>query len=107
MYRSKACLIAKAEPFDNEKAALVERLLVRMQGCRSSARMQIHHASRPKAKLAEITKLLPGAEHPTILPLAGINRSCRAPHGEPRKPFLGNDGGAQSARRKLNPRSAD
>lgn len=25
----------------------------------------------PKDKLAEITKLLPGAEHPTILPLTG------------------------------------
>ena len=39
VYRSKACLIAKNDPFDAEKEALVEKLL--------------------------------GAEHPTILPLAG------------------------------------
>ncbi len=71
VYRSKACLIAKAEPFDNEKAALVERLLVRMQGVARARECKYIMLHAPKAKLAEITKLLPGAEHPTILPLAG------------------------------------
>ena len=71
VYRSKACLIAKTEPFDNEKAALVERLLVRMQGVARARECKYIMLHAPKAKLAEITKLLPGAEHPTILPLAG------------------------------------
>ena len=59
MYRSKACLIAKAEPFDNEKAALVERLLVRMQGVARARECKYIMLHAPKAKLAEITKLLP------------------------------------------------
>lgn len=71
VYRSKACLIARADSMGEEKEALVKRLLVRMQGVGSAKESKYIMLHAPKAKLAEITKLLPGVEHPTILPLEG------------------------------------
>ncbi|MFR6359883.1 MAG: hypothetical protein ACLUNV_09880, partial [Sutterella wadsworthensis] len=56
----KACLIAKSEPLDADKEALVEKLLVRMQGRLKGPRMQVHQCCTPRtAKLAEVTALLP------------------------------------------------
>ncbi|WP_295479058.1 ATP phosphoribosyltransferase [uncultured Sutterella sp.] len=71
VYRSKACLIARADSMGEEKEALVKRLLVRMQGVGRAKESKYIMLHAPKAKLAEITKLLPGVEHPTILPLEG------------------------------------
>ncbi|WP_443743691.1 ATP phosphoribosyltransferase [Sutterella sp.] len=71
VYRSKACLIARADSMGEDKEALVKRLLVRMQGVGRAKECKYIMLHAPKAKLAEITKLLPGAEHPTILPLEG------------------------------------
>ena len=73
IYESKACLIARTGEFDAEKTALIERLLVRMQGVARARECKYIMLHAPKQKLAEITKLLPGAEHPTILPLAGTD----------------------------------
>ena len=71
IYRSKACLIARKDEMDAEKEDLVKRLLVRMQGVARARECKYIMLHAPKDKLAEITKLLPGAEHPTILPLTG------------------------------------
>ena len=60
-----------SEPLDADKEALVEKLLVRMQGVSRARECKYIMLHAPKAKLAEVTALLPGAEHPTILPLAG------------------------------------
>ncbi|OOF58971.1 ATP phosphoribosyltransferase [Rodentibacter myodis] len=70
IYRSKACLIQRAEPLSEEKQALVERLLTRIQGVQQAAESKYIMLHAPKEKLAEITALLPGVENPTILPLA-------------------------------------
>ncbi len=70
IYRSKACLIQRAEPLDPAKQALVEKLLTRIQGMQQAAESKYIMLHAPKDKLAEITALLPGVEHPTILPLA-------------------------------------
>ena len=70
-YYECVCLIAKSEPLDADKEALVEKLLVRMQGVSRARECKYIMLHAPKAKLAEVTALLPGAEHPTILPLAG------------------------------------
>ena len=56
---------------DAEKEDLVKRLLVRMQGVARARECKYIMLHAPKDKLAEITKLLPGAENPTILPLTG------------------------------------
>lgn len=71
VYRSKACLIARADSMGAEREELVKRLLVRMQGVSRAKECKYIMLHAPKSKLAEITKLLPGAEHPTILPLEG------------------------------------
>jgi ATP phosphoribosyltransferase len=70
IYRSKACLIQRDGEMPEEKQALIDRLMTRIQGvvqARESKYIMLH---APKDKLEEITALLPGAEHPTVLPLA-------------------------------------
>lgn len=70
IYRSKATLIQRAGTLSAEKQQLVDRLLTRMQGviqARESKYIMLH---APTDRLEEIIALLPGAEHPTVLPLA-------------------------------------
>ncbi|WP_386687316.1 ATP phosphoribosyltransferase [Lonepinella sp. MS14437] len=73
IYKSKACLIQRAEPLSDEKQALVEKLLTRIQGVQQAAESKYIMLHAPKNKLEEITALLPGVENPTILPLAHDN----------------------------------
>ncbi len=70
IYRSKACLIQRAEPLDGDKQQLVDKLLTRIQGVQQAAESKYIMLHAPKEKLEEITALLPGVENPTILPLA-------------------------------------
>ena len=70
IYRSKACLIQRAEPLDAEKQALVDRLLTRIQGVQQASESKYIMLHAPKDKLTQITALLPGVENPTILSLA-------------------------------------
>lgn len=71
IYRSKATLIQAAQELPADKQALVDKLMPRLQGmlqARESKYIMLH---APKDKLAEISALLPGAENPTIMDLAG------------------------------------
>ena len=70
IYRSKACLIQRAEPLNSDKQILVDRLLTRIQGVQQAAESKYIMLHAPKNRLEEITALLPGVENPTILPLA-------------------------------------
>lgn len=70
IYRSKACLIQRAEPLSTDKQILVDKLLTRIQGVQQAAESKYIMLHTPKDRLAEITALLPGVENPTILPLA-------------------------------------
>ncbi|QJC29872.1 ATP phosphoribosyltransferase [Enterobacteriaceae endosymbiont of Plateumaris sericea] len=73
IYASKACLIQRYGNIINIKQKLINKLLSRIQGvikARESKYIMLH---APNKKLKEIIALLPGAEHPTILPLAGEN----------------------------------
>jgi len=70
IYRSKACLIQRQSPLNADKQAIVERLISRIQGmiqARESKYIMLH---APKEQLDAIITLLPGAERPTIIPLA-------------------------------------
>lgn len=70
IFKSKACLIGKNEALSNENQALVDKLLLRINGllqARESKYIMLH---APKNKLKTITALLPGLEKATILPLA-------------------------------------
>lgn len=71
IYRSKACLIQRDGEMPEAKQQLIDRLMTRIQGviqARESKYIMLH---APSEKLDEIVALLPGAERPTILPLAG------------------------------------
>ncbi len=70
IYRSKATLIQADAELYPEKQKLVDRLLPRLEGmlqARESKYIMLH---APKDKLPEICALLPGAENPTVMPLA-------------------------------------
>ncbi|MFS3859843.1 ATP phosphoribosyltransferase [Proteus mirabilis] len=71
IYRSKACLIQRDGEMDATKQALIDRLMTRIQGviqARESKYIMLH---APSDCLEDVIALLPGAERPTILPLAG------------------------------------
>ncbi|MFZ7202441.1 ATP phosphoribosyltransferase [Avibacterium avium] len=70
IYRSTACLIQRKEPLSNEKQALVDKLLTRIQGVQQAGESKYIMLHAPKAHLERIIALLPGVENPTILPLA-------------------------------------
>ncbi len=68
--RSKAVLIQSTETLDDEKQALIERLLTRMQGVIQAKESKYIMLHAPTDRLEQIKLLLPGAEDPTVLPLA-------------------------------------
>ncbi len=68
---SEAVVIQTEKPLGDEKQALVDKILQRLDGVlqvRESKYIMLH---APKAALAEIRDLLPGSEAPTILQLDG------------------------------------
>lgn len=70
IYRSKAILIQRNGEISQDKQQLIDKLLCRIQGviqARESKYIMLH---APNERLEEIISLLPGAERPTILPLA-------------------------------------
>ncbi|AZI14770.1 ATP phosphoribosyltransferase [Avibacterium paragallinarum] len=70
IYRSTACLIQRQDPLSDEKQALVDKLLTRIQGIQQAGESKYIMLHAPKAQLETIISLLPGVENPTILPLA-------------------------------------
>ena len=73
IYRSQACLIQRAEPLVPEKQALVDKILTRIRGVQQASESKYIMLHAPRDRLAAITRLLPGVENPTILPLAGAD----------------------------------
>jgi len=71
--QSRASLIRTPVPIAPDKAEWMERLLMRIDGVQrvNGSKYIMLHA--PRAALPEIVKLLPGSEHPTILPLDGTD----------------------------------
>ncbi|OOF28651.1 MULTISPECIES: ATP phosphoribosyltransferase [Salinivibrio] len=70
IFRSKAVLIQREGRFSDEKTALIERLLTRMQGVIQAKESKYIMLHAPNDTLEQVVELLPGAEDPTILPLA-------------------------------------
>ena len=69
-YRSQAVLIQSQNELSDDKQQLLDKLLTRFSGviqARESKYIMLH---APKDNLEKIISLLPGAENPTILPLA-------------------------------------
>lgn len=73
VFVSKAVLIQKADALLPEKQALVTRLLPRIDGVLLAKESKYIMLHAPKNYLEQVKSLLPGAEDPTVLPLAGID----------------------------------
>lgn len=71
IFKSTAVLLRHARELPAVKAHTLEILLRRIDGVQKAAGTKYIMLHAPKAALAEIKKLLPGSENPTILPLAG------------------------------------
>ncbi|GGF81807.1 ATP phosphoribosyltransferase [Alteromonas lipolytica] len=72
IFRSKAVLIQRADgELSDEKLALINRLVPRIDGVIQAKESKYIMLHAPKAYLEQVKSLLPGAENPTVLPLAG------------------------------------
>jgi ATP phosphoribosyltransferase len=71
VFTSTAVLLRNAREIPAGKAHTLEILLRRLDGVQKAAGTKYIMLHAPKTALAEIKKLLPGSENPTILPLAG------------------------------------
>jgi ATP phosphoribosyltransferase len=71
IFESKAVLIQRSQPLSDDKQALINRLLPRIDGVMQAKESKYIMLHAPKAYLEQVKSLLPGAENPTVLPLAG------------------------------------
>src|ERR1700749_965720 len=69
---SHAVIIRTPLTLPPEKEEWVERLLMRIEGVQSVRESKYIMLHAPRSALAEIRKLLPGSESPTIIPLEGF-----------------------------------
>lgn len=68
---SEAVLITSGRTLGAEKQAILDKLMSRIDGVIKSSETKYIMMNAPKDKLDAITALLPGADAPTIMPLAG------------------------------------
>lgn len=68
---SEAVLIQSGRELSAAKAALLDKLMRRIDGVIKSAETKYIMLNAPKDKVTAITELLPGSDSPTIIPLAG------------------------------------
>jgi ATP phosphoribosyltransferase len=68
---SQAAIISTPVPVSPEKQEWIHRLTMRIDGVQQVKESKYIMLHAPRAKLAEIRKLLPGSESPTIMPLDG------------------------------------
>ena len=67
---SEAVLIRTLKPLDHSHAAKSNALLTRIEGVTATSESKYIVLNAPKSALSEITRILPGAESPTVVPLA-------------------------------------
>jgi ATP phosphoribosyltransferase len=69
---SQAAIISTPVPVSTEKQEWIHRLTMRIDGVQQVKESKYIMLHAPRDKLAEIRKLLPGSESPTIMPLDGV-----------------------------------
>ncbi len=83
VYESEAVLIRCAGPFAPAKQGILDALLKRLDGVLASRDAKYVMMNAPRSAVEAITRVLPGAEAPTVLELAGspdkvaIHAVCR------------------------------
>ncbi|WP_139215219.1 ATP phosphoribosyltransferase [Oceanisphaera psychrotolerans] len=71
IFRSKAVLIQSANTLPTAKQQIIDKLLPRIQGLQQARESKYIMLHAPKDRLEAVIDLLPGAERPTIMQLAG------------------------------------
>jgi ATP phosphoribosyltransferase len=71
IFESQAAIISTPVPVTAEKQEWIHRLSLRIDGVQQVKESKYIMLHAPRSKLAEIRKLLPGSESPTIVPLEG------------------------------------
>ncbi len=71
IYTSTAVLISRDQPLFPEKQAIADLLVQRFRGIMAASESKYIMMNAPRAKLAEIKAILPGAENPSIIELEG------------------------------------
>jgi len=74
LYQSQAALYGRVNGISGEKQALLDRLLARLEGVMQARESKYVMLHAPRDALEKITELLPGVEHPSIMPLEGSDR---------------------------------
>ncbi len=71
IFESQAAVIRTPLPVSAEKQDWIHRLTIRIDGVEQVKESKYIMLHVPRSKLAEIKKLLPGSESPTVIPLDG------------------------------------
>jgi len=74
LYQSEAALYGRASGVNEEMQALVDLLLSRLNGVMQAMASKYVMLHAPRDALEKITELLPGVEHPSVMPLEGSDR---------------------------------
>ena len=74
LYQSQAALYSRNGGISDDKQALLDRLLARLEGVLQASESKYVMLHAPRDALEKITALLPGVEHPSIMPLEGSDR---------------------------------
>ncbi len=74
LYMSEAALYGRVNDISAEKQALLDRLLARLEGVMQARESKYVMLHAPREALERITELLPGVEHPSVMPLEGSDR---------------------------------
>jgi ATP phosphoribosyltransferase len=74
LYESQAALYGREGDISADRQMLLDRLLARLEGVMRASESKYVMLHAPREALAKITELLPGVEHPSIMPLEGTDR---------------------------------
>ena len=74
LFQSEAALYGRSGDIPPAKQALIDQLLSRLNGVMQASASKYVMLHAPRAALEEITELLPGVEHPSVMPLEGSDR---------------------------------
>jgi ATP phosphoribosyltransferase len=74
LYQSQAALYGRVNNISATKQQLLEQLLARLEGVMQARQSKYVMLHAPREALEKITELLPGVEHPSVMPLEGSDR---------------------------------
>ena len=74
LFESQAALYGRDGDLSADRKLLLDRLLARLEGVMRAAESKYVMMHAPRESVKKITELLPGVEHPSILPLEGSDR---------------------------------